>query len=44
MLQQSPLVPKDKADQKVMIQIKTEGPGILNWAIEGMKRLEAREW
>lgn len=37
-----PKVPKDKRDPALKELVKQEGPGILNWALEGLKRLRER--
>jgi putative DNA primase/helicase len=37
-----PGIPKDDQDPKIKEQIKTEGAGILNWAMDGLDRLRER--
>jgi putative DNA primase/helicase len=37
-----PLLPEDKQDIHLKEAISQEGPGILNWAIEGLDRLQRR--
>lgn len=37
-----PAIAKEKRDPDLKERIKTEGPGILNWCLEGLKRLEQR--
>lgn len=37
-----PVLPEDERDPNVKEQVKLEGAGILNWALEGLARLRAR--
>ncbi len=37
-----PPLPEEKRDPEVKEKIKTEGAGILNWALEGLRRLRER--
>jgi putative DNA primase/helicase len=37
-----PKVPKDKRDPALKELVKQEGPGILNWALQGLRRLRER--
>lgn len=37
-----PVIPEDERDTQLKERIKTEGAGILNWALEGLDRLRQR--
>jgi len=37
-----PAIPKDEQDPKIKEAIRTEGAGILNWALDGLDRLRER--
>lgn len=37
------VVPRDKIDVNLKEKIKSESPGIFNWALEGLRRLEKNE-
>lgn len=38
------IVPEDKVDRELTVKLTSELPGILNWAIEGLKRLSANNF